>query len=73
MGFTTIPVPITLVNQQHNGQKEYHKLQKIILNENKRMLGRNHQKPTKLDGNTGNTTTLSYHPYILCHLHKYAL
>ena len=38
---------------------------KSFLNENKHMKGWNPQKPTKLDGN--DTTTLSRHPYILCH------
>jgi len=41
------------------------KLQNSFLNENKRMSGWNPKKPTKLDGN--DTTTLSHHPYVLCH------
>ena len=38
---------------------------KSFLKENKCMQGWNPKKPTKLDGN--DTTTLSHHPYILCH------
>ena len=47
------------------------KSQKSFLNENKRMQGWNPQKPTKLDRN--DTTTISHHPYILCHFANYAL
>ena len=34
-------------------------------------IGMEHQEPTKLDGN--DTTTISHHPYILCHFANYAL
>ena len=47
------------------GTIETRQVTKSFLNENKRMYRWNPQKSTKPDGN--DTTTLSHHPYFLCH------
>ena len=51
-------------------KKKQKQVIKSFLKENKCMQGWKTQKSTKLDGS--DTTTLSHHPYILCHFVNYA-
>ena len=59
-----------LINNNNNNKKQQEQVTKKFSERKQAHVGMEPSKPAKQDGN--NTTTLSHHPYILCHFANYA-